>query len=415
MLFIAGGVAAQPRLEQRVCFYQWVGSPNFEASEDLLSRARRRSVETGSRVFRLYLGARFDYAYLPFSPRLFSRDRVEGPLTPAKILALPRYRSVLEDDDIETVVLTVYPIRDYGAGPDDINLLRPWSRVETELEHGQTKELSEFLYRQFGDKPKTVILVNSEADEKLLEIMNYIGSAERAIDTLTRWTNARFQALDEVRKSYPKARLRVFHALEISLVNLRLVKRGTRFHKVALTQGSSEQGWCALEHVVPNVVFDLLSYSAYESANSPFETWQSDTDPQETVTRLRRDLERIRTHSERSLSPLGRRRFGKDFVMIGELGYAREQFEHLPTGPLLPRLYYALKTVIEWGCPYVVLWQVYDSPRDAGKAWGFGMYDKRGHAPRLKAPAGGCDSVKSCLSLLFSGGFDAWREATQFE
>ena len=415
MLFIAGGVSAQPRLEQRIGFYQWVGSPNFEAGEDLLSRARRGSVETGSRVFRLYLGARFDYAQLPFSPRLFSRDRVEGPLTPAKILALPRYRSVLEDDDIETVVLTVYPIRDYGAGPDDINLLRPWSRVETELEHGQTKELSEFLYRQFGDKPKTVILVNSEADEKLLEIMNYTGSAERAIDTLTQWTNARFQALDEVRKSYPKTRLRVFHALEINLVNLRLVKRGARFHKVALTQGSSEQGWCALEHVVPNVVFDLLSYSAYESANSPFETWQSDTDPQETVTRLRRDLERIRTHSERSLSPLGRRRFGKDFVMIGELGYARDQFEHLPTGPLLPRLYYALKTVLEWGCPYVVLWQVYDSPRDAGKAWGFGMYDKRGHAPRLKAPAGGCDSVKSCLSLLFSGGFDAWREANQFE
>ena len=415
VLFIAGGVSAQPRLEQRIGFYQWVGSPNFEAGEDLLSRARRGSVETGSRVFRLYLGARFDYAQLPFSPRLFSRDRVEGPLTPAKILALPRYRSVLEDDDIETVVLTVYPIRDYGAGPDDINLLRPWSRVETELEHGQTKELSEFLYRQFGDKPKTVILVNSEADEKLLEIMNYTGSAERAIDTLTQWTNARFQALDEVRKSYPKTRLRVFHALEINLVNLRLVKRGARFHKVALTQGSSEQGWCALEHVVPNVVFDLLSYSAYESANSPFETWQSDTDPQETVTRLRRDLERIRTHSERSLSPLGRRRFGKDFVMIGELGYARDQFEHLPTGPLLPRLYYALKTVLEWGCPYVVLWQVYDSPRDAGKAWGFGMYDKRGHAPRLKAPAGGCDSVKSCLSLLFSGGFDAWREANQFE
>ena len=415
VLFIASGVSAQPRLDQRIGFYQWVGSPNFAASEDLLTRARRRSVETGSRVFRLYLGARFDYVHLTFSSRLFSRDRVEGPLTPTKILALPRYRSVLEDDSIETVVLTVYPIRDYGAGPDDINLLRPWSKAETELEHGQTKQLCEFLYRQFGDKPKTIILANSEADGKLLEIMNYTGSPQRAIDTLTQWTNTRFQAVDEVRNRYPEARLRIFHALEINLVNLRLVKRGARFQKAAPTQGSSEQGWSALEHVVPNVVFDLLSYSAYESANSPFETRESDTDPRETAARLRRDLERIRSQAERSLSPLGRRRFGKDFVMIGELGYARDRFEHLPTGPLLPRLYYALKTVLEWGCPYVVLWQVYDSPRDTGEAWGFGMYDKRGDTPRLKAPPGGCNSVKSCLSVLFSGGFDAWREANQFE
>ncbi len=415
LLLVASGVSAQPRLEQRIGFYQWVGPPGLTAGEDLLTRARRRSAETGSRVFRLYVGARFDYVHLPFSSRLFSGGRVDGPLTPAKILALPRYRSVLENDSIETVVLTVYPIRDYGAGPDDINLLRPWSKVETELEREQTKELCEFLYQRFGDRPKTVILANSEADEKLLEIMNYTGSADRAIDTLTQWTNTRFRALDEVRNSYPKARLRVFHAFEINLVNLRIVQRGTRFQKAALTQGSSEQGWSALDQVVPKVTFDLLSYSAYESANSPFETRESDTDPLETVTRVRRDLERIRSQAEGSLSPLGRRRFGKDFVMVGELGYARDRFEHLPTGPLLPRLYYALKTMIEWGCPYVVLWQVYDSPRDAGGAWGFGMYDKRGDPPRLKAPPGGCDSVKSCLSVLFSGGFDAWREANKFE
>ena len=415
LLLIASGISAQTRLEQRIGFYQWVGSPSFEANEDLLTRARRRSVETGSRVFRLYLGARFDYLHPPLSPRRFSRDRVDGPLTPAKILALPRYRSVLEDDDIETVVLTVYPIRDYGAGPDDINLLRPWSEAEAEIENSQTKDLCEFLYQQFGDMPKTVILANSEADAKLLEIMNYTGSAEQAIDTLTHWTNTRFQALDEVRRGYPKARLRIFHALEINVVNLRLVKRGARFHKAVLTQGASEQGWSTLEDVVPHVVFDLLSYSAYESANSPFETWESDVAPQETVTRLRRDLERIRTRSEKSLSPAGRRRFGKNFVMIGELGYARDRFEHLPTGPLLPRLYYALKTALEWGCPYVVLWQVCDSPRDAGEPWGFGMYDKRDDTPRLKAVPEGCDSVKSCLSLLFSDGFDAWRDTNQFE
>ena len=78
LLLIASGISAQTRLEQRIGFYQWVGSPSFEANEDLLTRARRRTVETGSRVFRLYLGARFDYLHPPLSPRRFSRDRVTG-------------------------------------------------------------------------------------------------------------------------------------------------------------------------------------------------------------------------------------------------------------------------------------------------------------------------------------------------
>ena len=200
-------------------------------------------------------------------------------MTPAKILALPRYRSVLEDGDIETVVLTVYPIRDYGAGPDDINLLRPWSEAEAEIENSQTKELCRVSLSAVRRHAEDRDFGQLEADAKLLEIMNYTGSAEQAIDTLTHWTNTRFQALDEVRRSYPEARLRIFHALEINVVNLRLVKRGARFHKAVLTQGASEQGWSTLEHVVPHVVFDLLSYSAYESANSPFETWESDVPP----------------------------------------------------------------------------------------------------------------------------------------
>jgi hypothetical protein len=60
------------------------------------------------------------------------------------------------------------------------------------------------------------------------------------------------------------------------------------------------------------------------------------------------------------------------------------------------------------------LWQVFDHPLDGGEAWGFGMYDRAGNAPPLKAPEGGCNSIRKCLELLFAKGFDGWAEGSGY-
>ncbi len=402
-------------LQARLGFYQWLGAAPASSSQDLLSAARRLSTATGAKVFRLYVGARFDYQHPVLSPQRFRGDGLELPLTPAKILSIPRYRAVLEDPAIETVVLTVYPIQDYGGGPNDLNLLRPWTDEARDIERSQIAELCEYLYGEFGGLDKTVIVSNSEADELLLEIANYTGSAELGIENLRRWTETRHDAIVRSRRGHPKARLRLLHAFEISLVNLRIAAQGPSFRKTArLRKRPGNPGWNALKDIVPHVRFDLLSYSAYESANSPFETRDTNHPPPETALRMRRDLDRIREAAGPSLSPEGRARFGSRFVMLGELGYARERFEHLPTGSLLPRLYFAVRAAIEWGCPYVILWQVFDAPREGKQAWGFGMYNRRGEPARLTAPETGCRTIPDCLTLLFSDGFDAWSAANRF-
>jgi hypothetical protein len=397
--------APQETLGRRIGFYQWRGVA--PAGEDLLTQARLRATAAGARLFRLYLGGRFDYVHSVLSPRRFAGDGIAENTTLAGILALPRYRAVLEDDALETVVLTAYAVQDYGAGPDDLNLLRPWGAREETAERRQITELCEWLYNEFGSQPKTVILSNHEADEKLLEIANYTGSPEMAVDTLGRWTRARFESVEAARRRHPDARLRILHALEISLVNL-LVRRHRDGYRKAPPGGLQAEGWSALQDVVPHVSFDLISYSAYESVNSPYLTQNTDYPPEQAAERLERDLERIRETAGRSLSREGRKQFGSRFVMIGELGFARERFEHLATGGVLPRLYFSLRAAIGWGCPYVVLWQVFDHPRDGGSAWGFGLLDRSGNAPRLQAPAGGCDSVEACLRLLFDQGFQGW-------
>ena len=325
-------------------------------------------------------------------------------------MRIPRYRAVLEDPNIETVILTVYPVSGYGGGPDDLNLQRPWSDRERELESKQTGELCRYLYQEFGAADKTVIIANSEADEKMLDIMNYTGSPEMAVENIRRWTQTRFEAIRAARQAHPSARLRIFHAFEISLVNLRIAKQSRGYGKVPLPEPTQKRrGWNALNDVVPYVSFDLLSYSAYESTNSPFETRRPDVDPAGTGVRLERDLNLIRSKARDSVSPVGRGAFGDRFVMVGEVGYARDRFEHLPTGGILPRLRSALQAAIDWGCPYVVLWQVFDHARDGDAAWGFGMHDRHGEVPRLQHAAGQCDSLQSCLHALLSGGPGVWK------
>jgi hypothetical protein len=407
----AGG--APEDLRGRIGFYQWRGPAQTGQGEDLLTLARQRAVEAGGQVFRFYLGGRFDYVHPVLSPRRFADDGVDGPLTLERIMSLPRYRAVLTDPKIMTIVLTAYPVHDYGGGPDDLNLLRPWGPALERLEREQTTALGHWLFREFGDADKTVIIANHEADEKIMDVANYTGSPEAAIDTFRGWMQTRFEAVETVRKAYPNSRLRLFHALEIALVNLRVVAHRGGFRK-AVPQPSGQPGWNALYNVVPHVRFDLISYSAYESANSPYETQDTDQPPAETGARLERDLNRIREIARPALSAEGRKRFGENFVMIGELGYARDRFEHLPSGPILPRLYAALRTAAEWGSPYIVLWQVFDHPLDGAEAWGFGMHDRAGNTPPLHAPDGGCNSIRQCLELLFSKGFDGWAESSGY-
>ncbi len=379
--------AAQQPFAERLGFYQWDGAPVVGRSDDLLTQARRHATATGARVFRLYLGARYDYQH-------HAGHRPAPGSTPAQLLALPHYQAVLDDPDLHTILLTTYTSADYGAGPDDLNLLRPWTAAAEQAEREQIRALCEFLYARWGNRPKTVVLANSEADEKMLEIMNHTGSPEQAVATMTAWTRTRHGAITAARAAHPQAPLRVLHGFEISLVNLALIRKGPAFEK------TPSGTWNALRDVVPHVRFDLLLYSTYESINSPYETRNTNVEASQTGVRLSRDLDRIRERSRGSLSAEGRRLFADRFVAAGELGFARDRFEYLPTGGVLPRLLSAVQAAADWGCPYIVLWQVFDAPKAGREQFGFGLVDRQGRFPRLKPALNGCDSIQACLLTL---------------
>ena len=285
---------------------------------------------------------------------------------------------------------------------DDINLQRPWSEREEKLVREQIAALAEWLYARYGGRRMTVILANNETDEKLLDIADYTGSVELAAANLRAWLRARQAAVAAARVRYPNAALQLFHAVEISLVNLRLVAGVGGFRK------APRPGVNALSRVLPEIEFDLVSYSSYESTNSPYETQDPDAPPAAAGERLTRDLDRIREAARGSLSAAGRKRFGDRFVMIGEIGYSRDRFEHLAAGGVKPRLRASLRAALDWGCPYIVLWQAFDAPRSGGPAWGFGLYDRQGRAPPLRAEPGSCSALLDCMKTLFVSGLGAW-------
>lgn len=390
LLALAAAPLAAQNAAERVGFYQWVGvAPAGET--DQLTAARRKTTELGLGVFRLYLGSRFDYVHPYLSAQRFE-EAPDSALTPAAILQIPRYAAVLDDPALSTVVLTVYESRDYGGGPDDINLLRPWTDAEARMVDEQITALCRLLLERWGDQPKSVILANHEADEKLMEILQHSGGdLELARRNLVSWTNARQAAAARVREEYSDAALTILTAFEISMVHLRIARTAGRYQKTNIASGVT-----ALEEIVPHIETDLISYSAYESVNSPYRTRVPD-EPAAIESRLRRDLEQIRVAAGSSISQVGRKRFGNQFVFVGELGFPREKFEPLPFGGVLPRLETALRTALEWGAPFVVLWQAFDAPRLGAEGWGYGAFDSEGMPPSLQPSESGCASVASCV------------------
>jgi len=310
-LCAAGLVLAQ---NPRIGFYQWTSAHPGDA----LTAAREAVKRSGAGLLRIYLGPRYDY---------LGERRTRT--TPLDLMKLKRYRAALTDGAIPTVALTVYPGIDYGAGLDDINLMRPWSPREEKAEYTQIFELVDWMLSEHGALAKTVLIANTEADARLKEIVEYTDDERLAMANLTAWQKARYRAVEDARRKHPGAKMRVLNVFEISFINTRVAR-----------------DWNALSAVVPNVPFDVLSYSAYETTNAPYETGKLDAAPADIARRLTRDWAKLKRATAKP-------------VMIGELGFSLENFPDAAA-----RMRVALDTLRALRPEYVVFWQAFDMPRN---------------------------------------------------
>ncbi len=192
-------------------------------------------------------------------------------------------------------------------------------------EQKQFYELAKYFLTQYKGTGKTFVLQHWEGDWMVRG--HYDGHAEpkpEALANMVRWLTARQAGVNQARREVGFNGVRVYHAAEVNRV---VQSIGTGFPNM-------------VNKVLPHVKLDLVSYSAWDAATAHY------SDPNV----LRNALDFIAANAQDSPD------FGNHNVYLGEFGMPENQFspEQVRMG-----IRHAVETAGDWGCPYIVYWQLY--------------------------------------------------------
>jgi hypothetical protein len=278
------------------------------SERDFLNEGADEILSLGSRVIKLYLTASPGKNY-PF--------HAEWPKASSLVdLAQAAYfRSVFAKP------FTVYVVTAYSFG-------RPEHYWRDGLTDEQARDEEEQFYRlarhflvTYRATGKTFVLQHWEGDWAVRG--NYDRKADptpRALEGMVCWLQSRQRGVDRARAEVGQSGVRVLHAAEVNLV------------KIAI----NEDRPTVTTKVLPRTRLDLVSYSAWDGQESP--------------ESLRAALDFIARHMP------DREPWGNRNVYLGEFGSPEND-----TAPGKHRrtVRDAARTALDWGCPFVIYWQVY--------------------------------------------------------
>jgi hypothetical protein len=204
-------------------------------------------------------------------------------------------------------------------------------------------ELCCYLLTTYNGTGKTFYLGHWEGD---WELRGRAGSRDdptpESIVSKIHWLNRRQQAVDDAKRDTSHRGVEVFCYAEANLVR------------------DSMQGRPGMANeVIPNTQIDFVSYSSYDTSNFS-----------EIETRLPEALDYIESKLPPKPAIKGKR------VWIGEYGYPACNFSAQEQAARTRRL---IKTALQWGCPFVLYWEMYNNEVDKdGKQRGFWLIDDRG-------------------------------------
>ncbi len=262
------------------------------------------------------LGARIIKLYLTVPPKSYPFNTNWPQVDNLGDLArTPQYRAVFAKP-FSTYILTVYSV-----GRPDHYWIRGINDAQARDETKQFRELAGHLLAEYRGSGKTFVLQHWEGDWAARGSFDRTKDpTETAFRGMIDWLNARQLGVEQARKEIGQKGVRVFHAAEVNLVKI----------------GMMEDRPTVTVRVLPHSRIDLVSYSAW--------------DTQDDRVTFRRALDFIADHTP------DRPPFGSRNVYVGEFGVPEN--ERSPE-ELNRTLRSVTEVGLEWGCPYVVYWQVY--------------------------------------------------------
>ena len=200
-------------------------------------------------------------------------------------------------------------------------------------EQRQFYELSKYLLTTYKNTGKTFVLQHWEGDWLIRG--NFDAKSDptpTAIKSMIEWLNARQAGVNQAKQEVGQHGVRVYHAAEVNRV------------VVSMKQGKPNM----VNSVLPHTNLDLVSYSAWDAATEHF------NDPNV----LRDALDFIAKNTPDSPD------FGNKNVYMGEFGMPENNYSAEQIQKAIPN---AVQTALDWGCPYIVYWQLYCNELKKGK------------------------------------------------
>jgi hypothetical protein len=156
------------------------------------------------------------------------------------------------------------------------------------------------------------------------------------------WLNRRQRAVDDAKRDTPHRGVEVFCYAEANLVRDAMQGRPTMANAV-----------------IPRTQIDFVSYSSYDTSNG-----------KDVEAEVPKALDYIESKLPPKPGIKGKR------VWIGEYGYPACRYSPQEQAERSRRL---MKTALQWGCPFVLYWEMYNNEVDKdGQQRGFWLIDDEG-------------------------------------
>jgi hypothetical protein len=247
----------------------------------------------------------------------------------------PSYRRVFE------MPFAYYHIWTYAFTPGWWH--EGFSQENRDKEYKEVRALVTHLLETYRGTGKTFFLGHWEGDWHLrpdLKMDTDEMVTAVALQGMTDWLNVRQKAVDDAKRDVPHEGVQVYHYTEVNRVtDLSMAGRPSVAHSV-----------------LPKTNVDYVSYSTYDSLD-------------DIPNKIPRALDYIESKLPPKAGIAGKR------VFIGEYGFAAHTY---PEPERDRRSRQVMRIGLEWGCPFVLCWQMYNNEFKDGHENGYWLIDDQG-------------------------------------